>query len=72
LQTKADISSEFSQGIEELGSDTSDVATDPEIESLRLQLFQEYLEAQEGGFEGDFPDFIETMDVEGKDKVIQR
>ena len=59
-------------GIEELGPNAADELVDTEIESLRLQLFQEYLEGQEKGFEGTFPEYIETMDAERKEEVIQR
>jgi UDP-3-O-[3-hydroxymyristoyl] N-acetylglucosamine deacetylase len=60
------------RGIEELGADYSEAANDSEIESLRLQLFQAYLKAQEEGFKGAFADFVESVDFARKEEVLNK
>lgn len=60
------------RGIENLGDDYSEAANDPEIESLRLQLFQEYLRAQEQGFSGAFSDYVESVDFQRKGEVLEK
>lgn len=56
--------------LSEMGGDGQ--AVDPEVESLKIQLFQLYLEAQEEkGFSGTFTDYVDQSDMEGKAEVIK-